>query len=403
MLGTIAIVGGSLGGLTCAQTLRDEGFDGSLIVIEAEAAPGYDRPPLSKHVLAGAWDTDRIQLPGAKAELGIDWRLGHPAIGLDLTDRFLRLGDGETVGYDGLVIATGAAARVLPGMGELEGVHVLRTLDDCLAVRGALDAGAQRVVVVGAGFIGAEVAATCRGRGCDVVMLEALEVPLERAIGARMGNLIADIHREEGVDVRLGVGVDGFEAGDDRHVTGVRLSDGSVVPADLVVVGIGVNPTTAWLDGSGLTIDNGVVVDDQLIAAPGVVAVGDIARWPSARYGMMMRVEHWENAIQMGEHAARSLLRENDGEPGDPYDPIPWFWSDQYSYKLQLAGHAGAEDDFEVVVGSTEERKFVGLYGRQGKLVGVLGMNRPRHVMQLRPKLTDEASFEDAVAFGRAL
>ncbi|MBI2705553.1 MAG: oxidoreductase [Actinobacteria bacterium] len=404
MFGTVAIVGGSLSGLTCAQTLRDEGFDGSLFVIDAEDSTAYDRPPLSKQVLAGEWDAERAHLPGTTADLGITWMLGHPAIGVDLADRFLKLGNGEMVGFDGLVIASGAAPRVLPGMGELDGVRVLRTLDDCLAIRSALDGGATRVVIVGAGFIGAEVASTCRQRGCEVVVLEALDVPLERAIGAEMGMLIADIHREHGVDVRLGTGVDGFEHGGDRHVTGVRLSDGSAVPADLVVVGIGVVPQTAWLEGSGLTVDDGVVVDEQLRAAPGVVAIGDIARWPSRRYGRLLRVEHWENAIQMGEHAARSLLREDDGGEGaEPYDPIPWFWSDQYDFKLQLAGHAGADDQFEIVCGSTEERRFVGLYGRAGRLVGVLGMNRPRHVMQLRQKLVDGASYDEAVAFGRAL
>jgi 3-phenylpropionate/trans-cinnamate dioxygenase ferredoxin reductase subunit len=407
VFGTITIVGGSLAGLTCAQSLRHGGYEGKLVVIEPDPHDPYDRPPLSKQVLSGAWDVGKAALAAGSADLDIEWRRGHPAVGLDLSDRFVRLGDGEMVGFDGLVIATGASARVLPGMGEIVNVHVLRTLDDCLALRGALDAGATRVVVVGAGFIGAEVAATCRGRGCEVVMLEALAVPLERALGAQMGMLVADIHREHGVDVRLGIGVDGFDADDEQRVTAVRLSDGTSLPADLVVVGIGVSPVTGWLDGSGLEVDNGVVVDAQLRAAPGVVAVGDIARWPSARFGGLMRLEHWENAIQMGEHAAGTLRRESDPDEAEPdpapYDPVPWFWSDQYDRKIQLAGHSGADDDFEVVHGSVDERRFVGVYGRAGRLVGVFGINRPRHVMQLRQLLVDGASWDEAVAFGREL
>jgi 3-phenylpropionate/trans-cinnamate dioxygenase ferredoxin reductase subunit len=406
VFGTITIVGGSLAGLTCAQSLRDGGFDGQLVVAEPDANEPYDRPPLSKQVLAGSWDVEKASLHAGKADLGIEWHRGHPAVSLDLTDRAVRLGNGDVLGFDGLVIATGASARVLPGMGEIEGVHVLRTLDDCLTLRSSLDAGATKVVIVGAGFIGAEVAATCRERGCEVTVLEALQVPLERVLGARMGMLIADIHREHGVDLRLGVGVDGFEADDDRHVRAVRLSDGSEVEADFVVVGIGVTPATSWLEGSGLEVDNGVVVDDQLRAAPGVIAIGDIARWPSARFGSLTRLEHWENAIQMGEHGARTLLRESgavDGPDPAPYDPIPWFWSDQYDIKLQLAGHSGPDDDFEVVHGSVDERRFVGLYGHEGRLVGVIGMNRPRHVMQLRRLLVDGAAYGDAVAFGRDL
>jgi len=222
-------------------------------------------------------------------------------------------------------------------------------------------------------------------------------------VGAQVGSLIADIHREEGVDLRLGVGVDSFVTGADGRVDGVVLSNGEQVPADLVVVGIGVSPSTGWLDGSGLQIDNGVVVQETLLAAPAVVAVGDIARWPSRRYGQLMRMEHWENAIQMGEHGARTLLGEARDEPIEVYDPIPYFWCDMYSHKLQLAGNARADDTFEVVIGSTGERRFVGLYGRAGRLVGVLGIHRPRQVMQLRQKLIEGVSFAEAVEFAHSL
>jgi 3-phenylpropionate/trans-cinnamate dioxygenase ferredoxin reductase subunit len=256
------------------------------------------------------------------------------------------------------------------------------------------------VGVVGAGFIGAEVAATCRARELEVTMLEPLSAPGERALGAEMGTVLADLHREHGVDLRLAVGVDGFEERDGR-VAGVRLSDGAVVDADVVVVGIGVIPTTDWLETSGLELDDGIVCDETLLAAPGVVAAGDIARWPNARFGRTMRIEHWENAIQQGEAAGRRLLV--DDADAERFDPVPWFWSDQYDRKIQLAGCSGPDFDVEVVVGSTDERRFVALYGRDGALAGVLGMNRPRHVMQLRQLLVDGCTWDDALAAARAL
>ena len=347
MMGSVVIVGASLAGMHAAHTLRRQAFDGRVSVIDVDPNRPYDKPPLSKHVLAGTWEPDRIVLPAANEDLGLDLRLGRRAMGVDLADRFLRLDGGERVSYDGLIIAAGAAARRLPGTEVLGGVHVLRTLDDCLTLRAELEDVPNRVVVVGAGFIGAEVAATCRERGLEVTLLEAADVPLERALGSRIGSVIADLHREHGVDVRLGVGVDGLEGTD--HVSGVRLADGEVIPAEVVVVGVGVSPNTAWLEGSGLNIDDGVVCDDTLLAAPGVVAAGDIARWPSQRYGQYLRVEHWETAVQMGEAAAMRLLAAERGTEPETFDPVPWFWSDQYDRKIQLAGRSSAEDRVEVV------------------------------------------------------
>ncbi len=401
MIGSVVIAGASLAGMHAAHTLRNDGYDGRITVIDADANTPYDKPPLSKHVLAGTWDVDRITLPAAKEDLDLEYLLGRRAMGLDLADRFVRLDGGDRVGYDGLVIATGASARWLPGAPMLEGVHVLRTLDDCLALRDDLDDLPERVVVVGAGFIGAEVAATCRNRGLEVTLLEGLDVPLERALGREMGMVMAELHRYHEVDLRLGVGVDGLE-GTDR-VEGVRLDDGTVIPATVVVVGIGVTPNTGWLTGSGLNVDDGVVTDENLVAAPGVVAAGDIARWPSARYGGLLRVEHWETAIQMGEAAARRLLAEHHGTEPEVFDPVPWFWSDQYDRKIQLAGRSSADDDVEVVIGSTDEHRFVALYGREGRVVGVLGMNRPRHVMQLRGLVEEPTSWADGLARAREL
>ena len=357
----------------------------------------YDRPPLSKQVLAGAWEPERIALtPVGRAidDLALDWRLGVAARSLDLGARKLELSDGSTAGFDGLVIATGARARTLPRQPDLEGIHVLRTLDDCLALRRAFDATPSRVVVVGAGFIGAEVAATARERGFDVTLLEALAVPLQRVLGDTVGALCADIHRDHGVDVRLSTGVSGFVDDGRGQVAGVVLSDGATLPADVVVVGVGVVPNVEWLAGSGLTVDNGVVCDETCLAAPGVVAAGDVACWYNPRLGEAMRVEHWENAQDQGAHAARRLL-----DARDPYAPVPWFWSDQYDRKIQLAGRSGPGDEVAIVDGSLADRRFVALYGRAGKLVGVLGMNRPRPVMQYRALIANGASWAEALAF----
>ena len=404
----IVVVGASLAGLRAAEELRSEGFDGTVTVVGDEVHAPYDRPPLSKQVLAGHWDIDRLALTvgvdGGIDALDLDWRLGTLATGLDLDARQVVLADGERLGFDGLVIATGATPRRLPGSEGLAGVHTLRTLDDCLALRAEVDAGARRVVVVGAGFIGAEVAATCRTRGLDVTILEALPVPLGQALGDEMGAVLADVHRDHGVDVRLGTAVAGLDGGDDGRVERVRLADGSAIDADLVVVGIGVVPNTGWLEGSGLTLDDGVVCDATTLAAPGVVAAGDVARWPSRRFGELMRVEHWDNAIAMGPTppdgcwpARREEAGgEATGEP-EPYDPVPWFWSDQYDRKIQLAGRSAGADEVRVVDGSTEERRFVALYGRGDRLVGALAMNRPRQLLAYQRLIERGATWAEAM------
>lgn len=397
MLRSVVVVGASLAGLRAAETLRSEGYDGALIVVGDEDRLPYDRPPLSKQVLAGAWEPDRIALqPGSGTldDLRIDWRLGQRATALHVADRRVELADGTSVGFDGLVLATGAAPRTLPGVGALEGIYTLRTLDDCLALRRDLEAMPARVVVVGAGFIGSEVAATCRGRGLDVTLLEALPVPLGRALGDEIGAVCGELHRDHGVDLRVSTAVAGIDGS--RRVERVLLSDGSTLDADLVVVGVGVMPVTGWLHGSGLTIDNGVVCDATCLAAPGIVAAGDVARWHNPRFGEVMRVEHWENALQQGEVAARRLLA-GDG-PADVYDPVPWFWSDQYDRKIQLAGRAAPDDDVRLVEGSFEERRFVVLFGRAGRLVGALGFNRPRHVMEYRQLIMAGTRWADVPA-----
>jgi 3-phenylpropionate/trans-cinnamate dioxygenase ferredoxin reductase subunit len=394
----VVVVGASLAGWHAAKALRREGFDGTLTVIGAEPHRPYDRPPLSKEYLAGSAEEDRLFLAGAlDDEVEVDWRLGQPATGLDLGARVVRLADGAEVGFDGLVIATGGNARTLAEPAGLEGVHVLRSVDDARALRAELDATPGRVVVIGAGFIGAEVAATCRGRGLPVTMIEALPVPLARALGPAMGAACAEVQRDHDVDLRLGTGVDRLEGA--GRVGRVVLADGSVIDADVVVVGVGVRPATAWLEGSGLTLDDGVVCDASCLAAPGVVAAGDVARWPNAAFGgEVMRVEHWDNAIEMGSYAARRLLGGDGWSPEEPFAPIPWFWSDQYDRKLQLAGRVHPDDQVEIVDGSVAERRFAAVYGREGRLVGVFGMNRPRQVMQLRSFIGRDGSWDEVLA-----
>jgi 3-phenylpropionate/trans-cinnamate dioxygenase ferredoxin reductase component len=403
MNSTTVIVGASLAGINAARTLRLQGHAGSIIVVDADSERPYDRPPLSKQMLTGEWEPEKILLPAGKEDLDLEFRLGVRAKAVDLGARQITLegadGTVANTAFDSLIIASGASARRLPDSAGIAGVHVVRTLADSLALRAELEAGPSRVVVIGAGFIGAEVASSCRKRGIEVTLVEAMPLPLERILGAEMGRVCAQVHIENGVDLRLGTGVlqletetvDGVE-----KVVGVALTDGTTVATEIVVVGIGVTLNVDWLEGSGLTLDDGVVCDNTLLAAPGVVAAGDIVRYPSARFGRMLRVEHWETAIAGGEAAARRLLAEASGETPVVFDPIPWFWSDQYDRKIQLAGRPMPTDTCVVVHGSTEEFRFVALYGDGDRLTGVLGMNRPRHVVQLRALFEEGASFSEA-------
>jgi NADPH-dependent 2,4-dienoyl-CoA reductase/sulfur reductase-like enzyme len=390
----VVVVGASLAGVRAAETLRAEGFTGPVTVVGAEAHRPYDRPPLSKQVLTGEWDAERVALKaGVDGALDVDWRLGVPATGLDLSARHVTLADGDRIGFDGLVIATGARARGLPGTEHLAGVHTLRTLDDALALREQVAGAGTRVVVVGAGFIGCEVAASCRARGASVTVVEPLEQPLARVLGPTVGAVVAAVHREHGVDVRLGVGVAAVEG--DTQVRAVTLADGSTIDADVVVVGIGVVPDTGWLEGSGLTLVDGVVCDATTLAAPGVVAAGDVARWPNETFGELMRVEHWEHALDMGAHAARRLLTPD--HEATPYAPVPWFWSDQYDRKIQMAGRVRPDDEMVVVAGSFEDRRFCALYGRDGRVVGALGMNMPARIVKLRTAIAHGLRWDDAL------
>jgi NADPH-dependent 2,4-dienoyl-CoA reductase/sulfur reductase-like enzyme len=331
-------------------------------------------------------------------DLDVDWSLGTAATGLDLERRVVTLADGTTLAFDGLVIATGATPRRLPGHDDFDHVHELRSLDDALALRDEIAPGGRRVAVIGAGFIGLEVAATAKTLGNDVVVLEGATAPLIRGLGVEMGEAIADLHRAEGIEVRCDVRIDAL-----TH-DGVRLADGEVVPADVVVVGIGVAPATDWLVGSGLELRDGVVCDAGLqaviegVPVPGVFAAGDVARWPNQLFDEEMRVEHWTNAAEQGAHAANNLVRAAAGEPTEPYAPLPFFWSDQFTHRIQFLGRASADDEVRVVAGSTAEGKFLTLFGRAGRLHGALGVNAPRWVMPTRKLFMDRVGWDEALA-----
>jgi len=401
----ILVVGAGLAGLRAAEALRAGGFDGRIQMVGEELHRPYDRPPLSKKLLGGQWEPDRIVLrnPDQLDALQLDWVLGRRAIALDVDTREVTLDDGARLAYDGLVLAVGSTPRRLPTP-EREGLFVLRTLDDSLALRREFEAAPRRVVVIGAGFIGAEVAATARGRGLDVTVLEALPTPLVRGLGPVMGDACGALLRAGGVDLRCGVSVAALESDGAGRVAGVRLADGTTIDADVVLVGIGVTPDVAWLEGSGLTLADGIVCDASLAAGPpGIVSAGDCVRWPHPRHAGLLRLEHWTNAAEQGAHAGSTLLALAAGGRGEPFEPVPFFWSDQFDARIQLVGHAGPDDEIHVVHGSVDEGRFVVLYGRDGLLTAALGVSLPRLLMPYRALLAEGARLDDAIAAARAV
>ncbi|MCI3275296.1 FAD-dependent oxidoreductase [Streptomyces cylindrosporus] len=380
---TVAVVGASLAGLSAARSLRKQGYDGRLVVIGDEPHRPYDRPPLSKEFLAGTLGEADLVLESDGEDLGAEWLLGARATGLDRADRAVRLADGRQVRADGIVIATGAAARTLPGSEGLAGVHTLRTLDDARALRDELARGG-RLVVIGGGFIGAEVASTAYTLGLDVTVVEAAPTPLAGPLGETMGAVVSGLHADHGVRLLCGVGVKGL--GGETRVDAVLLEDGRTVPADIVVVGVGARPCVEWLEGSGVELDNGVKCGaDGRTSLAGVVAVGDCANWYDPRAGLHRRVEHWTGARERPDAAIATLLAGGAVEPGVPRPP--YFWSDQYGVKIQFAGHAGGADSVTVEEGTADDRNVLAVYRRAGQPVAVLGMNQPRLFTRLRKQL----------------
>lgn len=387
----LVIVGASLAGLRAGQAARTAGFEGELVMVGDERHLPYTRPPLSKELLAGEHSVDRVSLPCDK--LDAEWRLGVAAASLDRRRGCVVLADGEEIAYDRLIVATGSQARSWPGPGaELEAVHVLRDLDDALALRAAFDEQ-PRVAIVGAGFIGCEVAQTARKAGLEVTLIDVAATPM-LPLGSELGTWCADLHRDHGVDLRLGTGVAGL-LGHGR-VEAVELIDGERVPADVVVIGLGAIPNTEWLAGSGLQLDPGLACDATLTAAgaPEILGAGDIVSWPHVLAdGDAIRIEHWTVAAEQGKLAGSNALI----SPAErkPYDAPPYFWSDQYDVKIQALGLPGRAERLEVLEASPDGSRIV--YGgeRGGQLVGVITINAARRLGFYRQALSDRLPFED--------
>ncbi|MGN9843647.1 NAD(P)/FAD-dependent oxidoreductase [Nonomuraea sp. H19] len=376
-LNSIAVVGASLAGLRAVQALRREGFGGTITLIGAERHLPYNRPPLSKSMLKG---DDEVTLPGAE-ELGDQWLKGRHAVRLDTADRLITLDDGSEIRYDGLVIATGARPRRLPE--RPEGVHTLRTIEDSLALRAELAAGPGSVVVIGGGFIGGEVASTARSLGLPVTLVDAAPYPMESVVGAEAARWLAGHHRDNGVELVSETRVTGFDG--TGRVTGVRLSNGRTLPASLVIAGTGVVPNTDWLEGSGLTLSDGVVCDERLFAlgAADVVAAGDVARWPHGLYGgALVRVEHWSNANDQGTVAALNLLA--GPENAKPFADLPAFATHVHGARIQTAGLPHLADTSRIVAGSPEEGRFAVAFARDEVLIGAVGVNSPKDLIRIK-------------------
>jgi 3-phenylpropionate/trans-cinnamate dioxygenase ferredoxin reductase subunit len=377
---TFVIVGASLAGGGAAAALRQEGFDGGVVLVGAEPQPPYERPPLSKEYLRGESSFERalVQPPGFYDENGIETRFGDRATRVDAAEKTVELEGGERVAYDKLLVATGGRNRRLsiPGL-DLEGVYGLRTVADSDRIRAEIAPG-RKAVVVGMGFIGSEVAASLRQSGVDVVVVDRNEVPLRRVLGEEVGRVIEGIHRDHGASMVFEDTVAAFEGA--GRVERVTTGRGRRIECDFVVVGLGTEPVTELLAGTGAEIDNGVVVDEYLrTGVEGIYAAGDVANHYHPVFERHIRVEHWQNALKQGPAAARSMLDE-----GEPYEEIPWFWSDQYEHNLQYAGFHTEWDEL-VVRGSMEERNFVAFYRKDERVLAAVAVNRGRDLRRSMP------------------
>ena len=391
----IVVVGGSLAGVRTIESLRERGYGGEIIALCGEAEMPYDRPPLSKQFLKADWEEDRLSLRRSGfEELEVDWRLGARASSLDPDAREIGLEDGRSVAYGGLVIATGSLPRSLPGVPVLEGMHELRSLTDARALRADL-ARASRLVVIGAGFIGMEVAASARELGLEVTVVEALPTVLLRGLGSDLGEWARGRFHDRGVEIRCGVTVKGFRG--DVRVEAVELGDGTLIPADMVLVGVGVEPACTWLEGAGLDVSNGILCDGTgATPLPDVVAVGDVARWQNPAYGEAIRYEHWTSAVEQSSVAAERLLAGTG--PVESLATVPYVWSDLFDLRLAIAGEVRGSDQMQVCQGGLDEDRFIVLFGREKILCGAVAMKRPRALNACRQLIRGGASFEQALA-----
>jgi 3-phenylpropionate/trans-cinnamate dioxygenase ferredoxin reductase subunit len=387
---TFVIVGASLTGATAAATLREEGFDGRIVLVGAETERPYERPPLSKDYLRGESGRDELYVhePLFYAEHEIELRLGETAVALDAREHDVTLSGDERLAFDRLLLATGAEPRRLnvPGA-DLDGVHELRSVESSDAIRARLDRGGK-VVVVGAGWIGSEAAASARQRGLEVAVIEPASVPLERVLGTEVGAIYRDLHADHGVELLLGTGVEAFEG--DGAVERVRTSDGRVLECDFVIVGVGVAPRTQLAAGAGLALEDGVVVDGRLrTSAPDVFAAGDVARHDHPAYGPL-RVEHWDNALHQGPAAARAMLGRDE-----PYDHVPYFFSDQYDVGMEYSGYAPRWDRV-VFRGDPAGREFIAFWLQGDRLLAAMNVNVWDVSDALRDVLAARVAVDDA-------
>jgi 3-phenylpropionate/trans-cinnamate dioxygenase ferredoxin reductase component len=392
---SVVVVGAGLGGLSVCEALRQQGFDGPVTLLGDEPVPPYDRPPLSKQVIKGTLaGPPHLRKADELDALRLDLRLGTTAVTADLAAREVCLASGDRLAYDVLVIATGARPRRWAPAAGMRNVWTLRTAADAAEVAAFVQRQGH-LGVLGAGFIGCEVAASAREAGCRVTLLELLPTPLARVLGEAAGEEIIRRHRAAGVDVRCGVAVEGAVADGDGRFTGVRLADGSVLPLDALVAGLGVVPNVAWLESSGLVIDNGIVCDaGGRTSAADVYAVGDVARWHDIPSGRHRRREHWTTTTSQAAVVARRIA----GHEELTLEEVPYFWSDQYGIKIQCVGDADPTADItELVTGKNGDRPLY-LYSRNGRLLAAAGFGLPVAVTRLRSLIAGGASVDEALA-----
>ncbi|WP_084962519.1 NAD(P)/FAD-dependent oxidoreductase [Thermoactinospora rubra] len=376
-MATFAIVGAGLAGAKAAETLREEGFDGDIVLIGAETERPYERPPLSKGYLQGAGDRDEIYVhpPTWYADHAVDLRPGRRAVRLDLDAHELTLSDDSRVPYDKLLIATGATPRRLPGAGMY-----LRTVQDSDALKEAFARGG-RVVIVGAGWIGLETAAAARKAGCDVTIVEPRPTPLHAILGPELGEVFARLHRRNGVDLRLGTGAE------ELSETGVRLSTGETLTADAIVVGIGATPNVDLARDAGLEVAGGIVTDASLRTShPDVYAAGDVAEFYHPLYGRRLRVEHWANALNGGPAAARAMLGQDV-----VYDRVPYFYTDQFELGMEFSGDITGYDSVSYE-GSVDDLEFIAYWRRDGRVVAGMNVNVWDVVQEIQDRIRAEAA-----------
>jgi NADPH-dependent 2,4-dienoyl-CoA reductase/sulfur reductase-like enzyme len=400
--GAVVIVGASLGGLRTAEALRRDGFEGSITLVGAETHPPYDRPPLSKQMLSGAWEREQVVLADSAklADLKITAHLGQAATSLDVATRSVTLANGTTLSGDAIVIATGCALRRLPGTESMPHVHGVRTIDDADALKADFDelAPGARVVLIGAGFIGQEVASEAHRRAFDVTVLEGLDIPLSPIVGPKVGEMLLALLPPE-VKLHTGVKVAGIEASEGVRAGVVSLESGERFEADLIVVGIGVTPNVSWLEGSGLRIENGIWCDERLFAADGILAIGDVANfaWTSGGHDEQLRIEHWQVAVDHASQASRSIL---EGDAAAPLDLLPYFWSDVWGKKIQVLGHPTGAHEATVVIEPDEMGRFLVIFADGETFSGVLGVSKPAQLMGYRALLAAGATIAEAKALG---